>query len=260
MSLGLTGFARISLAGYIRLLLIALAIAALEICCRAGLISPQAVVPPSMMVVGLVRAFADPGVLGDLLHTFVTVIIAIIASISGGFLLGFVIHGVPRLRRAIEPLLAAYYAVPNFAFYPLLIVMFGLGMGPLVVLGTMYGIVAMVAATLLALDRVPAVMTRTARVFRLTPIQEIWRIRLPAAMPWLFAGLKLAIAYSFIGVIAGEFILSTKGIGHRIAFAYDNFDVVTMYGMILFVLIVVGGVNLFLHAREQFLMRTRTNG
>jgi len=249
-----------NLAGWIRLMLITVAIVALEVSCRMGFVSPQAVVPPSMMVVGLVRAFADPDVIGDLVQTFVTVIIAIIASISGGFLLGFLIHGLPRLRRPIEPLLAAYYAVPNFAFYPLLIVLFGLGMGPLVVLGTMYGIVAMVAATLLALDRVPAVMTRTARVFHLSPAQEMWRIRLPAAMPWLFAGVKLAIAYSFIGVIAGEFILSTKGIGHRIAFAYDNFDVVTMYGMILFVLIVVGGVNLFLHAREQLLMRTRTNG
>ena len=52
----------------------------------------------------------------------------------------------------------------------------------------------------------------------------MWRIRLPAAAPHLFSGLKLAVAYSFIGVIAGEFILSTKGVGHEIAYAYNNFD------------------------------------
>ena len=45
------------------------------------------------------------------------------------------------------------------------------------------------------------------------------------------------MAYSFIGVIAGEFILSTSGIGHEIAFAYDNFDNPRMYGLILFVLV-----------------------
>jgi NitT/TauT family transport system permease protein len=249
-----------TLAGGIRLALIVLAVAALELACRLGLVSAQAVVPPSMMVVGLVRAFGNLSVLADLFWTFITVLAAVIAAIIGGFVLGFALHGFPRIRRGIEPLLAVYYAVPNFAFYPLLIVLFGLGVGPLIVLGTMYGIVAMMAATLLAFDRVPNVMTRTARVFRMGAMEEVRRIRLPAAMPWLFAGIKLAIAYSFIGVIAGEFILSTKGIGHRIAFAYDNFDIVTMYGLILFVLIVVGGVNLVLHAREQTLMRTRTNG
>ena len=249
-----------TLAGWIRLSLIVAAILALELACRTGLVSPLAVVPPSMMVVGLARAFTSVAVLTDLWWTALTVTIAITASVLGGFVLGFVLHGQPRVRRHVEPLLAVYYAVPNFAFYPLLIVLFGLGVGPLVVLGTMYGIVAMLASTLLAFDRVPRVMSRTARVFHLSPVQEILKIRLPAAMPWLFAGVKLAIAYSLIGIIAGEFILSTKGIGHRIAFAYDNFDIVTMYGMILFVLLLVGGVNMLLHGREQRLMRTRTNG
>ena len=249
-----------TLAGWLRLALIAAAIGALELACRLGAVSPQAIVAPSVMVGGMLRAFADPDVLTDLLQTVLAVAAAVAASVVGGFLIGFLVHGLPRTRRRLEPLLAVYYAVPNFAFYPLLIVLFGLGMGPLIVLGTLYGIVAMIAATLLAFDRVPAVMLRTARVLHLGPARTLLEIRLPAAMPWLFSGIKLAIAYSFIGVIAGEFILSTAGIGHRIAFAYDNFDIVTMYGMILFVVIAVGGVNLVLHAREQRLMRTRTNG
>lgn len=247
-------------AGWIRVALIVLAVGALEAACRGGVVSAQAVVAPSVMVWGMVRAFGDGGVVGDVGQTFLTVGIAVGLAVGGGFLLGFGLHGWGWGRRRVEPLLAVYYAVPNFAFYPLLIVLFGLGMGPLVVLGTMYGVVAMVAATLLAFDRVPGVMGRTARVMRLTPGVALWRVRLPAAVPWLFAGVKLAIAYCFIGVIAGEFILSTKGVGHRIAFAYDNFDIVTMYGLILFVLIVVGGINLVLHGREQALMRTRTNG
>ena len=75
----------------------------------------------------------------------------------------------------------------------------------------------------------------------------MWRIRLPAAAPHLFSGLKLAVAYSFIGVIAGEFILSTMGVGHEIAFAYDNFDNPRMYGLILFVLCVVTVFNLLVY-------------
>jgi NitT/TauT family transport system permease protein len=244
-------------AGWLRLGIVAAAIVALEIACRLGKIPAQAVVPPSRMVAGMIAAFADPAILADLGETALAVGIAVAVSVLGGFGLGFALHAAPRLRRPVEPLLAAYYAVPTFAFYPLLIVLFGLGLGPLVVLGTLYGIVAMLAGTLLAFDRVPAVLRRTARIHRMGAWEELVRIRLPAATPYLFGGVKLAIAYSFIGVIAGEFILSTTGIGHRIAFAYDNFDIVTMYGLILFVLVFVGGLNLMLHAQEQRLMRTR---
>jgi len=249
----------VRLAGWIRLGIVAAAVAALEIGCRAGGISAQAVIPPSRMVVGMVEAFGDPAILGDLFQTAIAVSAAVAAAVVCGFLLGFLLHGLPRVRRHVEPLLAVYYAVPTFAFYPLLIVLFGLGLGPLVVLGTLYGFVAMLAGTILAFDRVPGVLHRTALVYRMGAWEELWRIRLPAATPYLFGGVKLAIAYSFIGVIAGEFILSTRGIGHQIAFAYDNFDIVTMYGLILFVLIVVGGLNLVLHDREQKMMRLRVN-
>ena len=56
---------------------------------------------------------------------------------------------------------------------------------------------------------------------------------LPAAAPWLFTGAKLAVAYSFIGVIAGEFVLAGAGLGYAIAFAYNSFDNATMYGLMI---------------------------
>ena len=117
--------------------------------------------------------------------------------------------------------------------------------------------VAMIVATLAGLDRVPRVLLRTARVHRLSLLDEIWRIRLPAAAPHLLSGVKLAVAYSFIGVIAGEFILSTSGIGHEIAYAYDNFDNPRMYALILFVLAVVTAFNMTVYAWERRLARRR---
>jgi NitT/TauT family transport system permease protein len=82
-------------------------------------------------------------------------------------------------------------------------------------------------------------------------------VRLPAAAPHILSGLKLAVAYSFIGVIAGEFILSTSGIGHEIAFAYDNFDNPRMYALILFVLGIVTLFNMAVFAWERRMLRRR---
>jgi NitT/TauT family transport system permease protein len=209
------------------------------------------------MVRAMVEVLASGEIAADIRQTFTAVVVAAALAISGGFVLGFLIHLSPRTRAALDPLLAAYYAIPHVAFYPLLIVVFGLGIGPLIVLATAFGIVAMIIATLIGLDRVPRVLMRTARVHRLSPLQEMALVRLPAAMPHLLSGLKLALSYAFIGVIAGEFILSTAGVGHAIAYAYDNFDNRRMYGLIVFVIGFMVMVNTLVLVWERRMAQRR---
>src|SRR5205823_7343296 len=136
----------------------------------------------------------------------------------------------------------------------LLVALFGLNTIPLIVIGFVFATAAMVISTLNGLDRVPRVMTKTARILRLSPVRAVLMVTLPAAAPYLFTGLKLALAYSFIGVIAGEFILSGGGLGFSIAYAYNNFDNQTMYAVMLFVLTTVTVVNGALHVWEQRLL------
>ena len=71
------------------------------------------------------------------------------------------------------------------------------------------------------------------------------------------SGLKLAIVYAFIGVIAGEFVLSGAGFGFQIAFAYNSFDNPTMYGLMILLLGFVGGLNLLLYTWERRLYLRR---
>ena len=241
----------------IRTIVLLGALAALEVACRTGAIDKAMIIAPSAMVVALFKELGSDEFGLHLTQTMTAVSIAMSLSIVGGFVIGFILNWVPFLRRAFSPFLAAYYAIPHFAFYPLLIVIFGLGSTPLIVLATLFAMVAMILATMAGLDRVPRVLLKTARVHRLSLLDEIWRIRLPAAAPHLLSGLKLAVAYSFIGVIAGEFILSTSGIGHEIAYAYDNFDNPRMYALILFVLAIVTSFNMAVYAYERRLMRRR---
>jgi NitT/TauT family transport system permease protein len=131
-------------------------------------------------------------------------------------------------------------------------VAFGIGSGAIVAIAFLLGVVAMVASTLSALDRLPGVLVRTARVLRLGRMQTVLLVLLPAIAPQLFAGVRLAVAYAFIGVIASEFILSGRGLGFAIAYAYNNFDNREMYGLMLLVVLVVTAVNAglaWLHGR-----------
>jgi NitT/TauT family transport system permease protein len=239
----------------LRLALIATVVAALELVCRAGLVDRLTLIAPSEMTVALYRLLASGRVAADITFTLHNAAWAIALSVVAGFAIGAGLHAVPRARRVLDPLFSAYYAVPTFVLYPLMIVAFGVGATSLIVMGALFGIVAMIVNTLIGLDRVPRAHVKTAQVLRLGPVRAMLRVRLPAAAPFLVTGIKLAVAYSVIGVVAGEFILATAGIGKRIAFAYNDFDNRTMYGLLLFLLAIVVMLNSLVHGWEQRLHR-----
>jgi NitT/TauT family transport system permease protein len=224
--------------------LVAGAVVALEWACRAGLVDSVTMVPPSRMVTALAAmAGGAPWFWPDAGSTFRNVCAAAILSIVPGFAVGLGIHSLPRLRAVLNPVFLSYYSVPTFVFYPLLIVIFGINSLSLIAMGAMFGIVAMISATLGAIDRIPQVYGKAARIARLSPWQTALRIQLPAALPRLITGIRLAVAYSVIGVIAGEFIIATAGLGRRLKLAYNDFDTATMYGLILLIFIAVAIVN-----------------
>ena len=238
-------------AGVIRLAVIVAAVGALEIACRTGIVDPITIIPPSRMALGAWKLLASGEYTHDIVLTLWTVALACLIAVAAGFALGFLLYRLPRFRRAVDPLLASYYAIPTFIFYPLFIVLFGLNRWPLVAIGFIFAFIAMAINTLAGFERVPRVLRRTARAMRLSTTEELARITIPACAPYLFTGVKLAIVYSFIGVIAGEFVLSGAGIGHRIAFAYNNFDNAVMYGLMLLLITFVGGLNMLLYSWER---------
>jgi NitT/TauT family transport system permease protein len=244
-------------AGWIRLALIAGALAVLEAACRYGFVSRDAVIPPSRMLEGSWRALAAEETRADIWLTLQNVALSLVLSLIAGTAAGLLLHKATRLRRALDPLLASYYAVPTFVFYPLFIVLFGLNRWPLIAIGFLFAVVAVIINTLDGLARIPRAFVRTAAVMRLTPAQYAIHIILPAAAPWLFTGAKFAVAYSFIGVIAGEFVVSGAGIGHAIAFAYNSFDNRMMYGLIVLLFVLVGSVNTLLSLWERRLYARR---
>jgi NitT/TauT family transport system permease protein len=231
----------------------------LELLCRTGVIDPLTVIPPSDMVAAMVERIGSGELDESMIQTFSTIAIAFVLAVSLGTLAGAIIHRVPRLRDVVDPLLASYYSVPTFIFYPLLVALFELGKTPLIVLGVMSAAPAMMISTLSGLDGVPRVLLKLARAQRLGPVRTLWWIVLPSALPRLFTGFKLALSYALIGVIAGEFLLSGTGLGFAISFAYQSFDNHAMYGLMLFVLLIAVIANGLLYSWEGRLARRRTN-
>lgn len=248
---------RASAVGWSRIAVIVGSVVLLEILCRTKIINPLTIIPPSAMAAKLYEILASGQMTDDIIQTFSTVAIAFVFSVIVGLGIGALVHAMPRVRRAIDPLLASYYSIPFFVFYPLLIALFGLNTIPLIAIGVVFATAAMVISTLNGLDRVPRVLVKTAKIYRMSPVSTVMLLTLPSAAPYLFTGLKLALAYAFIGIIAGEFILSGGGLGFSIAYAYQNFDNDTMYALMMFVLVVVTVMNAALHMWEQRLLKRR---
>jgi len=133
----------------------------------------------------------------------------------------------------------------------------GLGDAPQIAIGFMLGVVAVIVNTLNGLDRVPRVLRKSARIQRLNPVETALTVTLPYAAPYVLTGAKLAVAYSLIGVIGAEFIMSRGGMGYEISFAYTNFDNATMYPLILLILLVSIALNTALSRWEKTLLSRR---
>jgi NitT/TauT family transport system permease protein len=232
-------------------------VALLELLCRTGVIDNFTMPPPTRIVQDLWTILASGKLNAAIFKTLGNAAIAFGLAVVVGVIVGVVIHGLPALRETLDPLFATYYAIPVLAFYPLLIILFGLGDIPQIVIAFMLGVVAVILNTLNGLDRVPRVLLKTARINGMGPLETAVKVTLPCAAPYVLTGVKLAIAYSLIGIIGSEFIMSKGGMGFEIAFAYTNFDNATMYPLILLVLIVSISANMLLGAWERMILARR---
>lgn len=235
----------------IRIAGIALTLVAIEMAFHLRLVSGSHLFPPSKITVALLDLMRTPDFWDAVGFSARGVALAFALAVSSGCIIGAILHKLPRFRTTIEPLIASYYALPFFVLYPLLVVLMGLNQGPIVLIGYLYAVMAMLVGTLGGLDRIPLVLRRTGRMMRLSNTEQAIYISLPAAAPYLFTGAKLALGYSITGVLGSEFIMADQGYGYQIAFAYNNFEDLKMYALLLFLLVVVSILTVLLHWAER---------
>jgi NitT/TauT family transport system permease protein len=151
-------------------------------------------------------------------------VLAVLFGLSFGFALGL-----SRLANAVfEPILVASYAIPKITLYPILLLMFGLGMPGKVAFGVIHGVIPIALFTTSAVRHIRPVLLKTGRTLGLGPFEMSRRILLPAAMPEIFSGLRIGFALTLIGVILGEMFASQRGIGFMLmnAIGLHNVDII----------------------------------
>jgi len=152
-------------------------------------------------------------------HTWVT-----LYETLGGFALSMVV-GVPlavlivyspALRAAIYPLVILAQSVPKIAIAPVLLLVLGYGEVPKMVVAFLVAFFPVVVDTATGLAATPPELLDLSRSYRASAFKTFLKVRLPMALPFIFAGAKVAITLSVIGAVVGEFVGSDKGLGYVI--------------------------------------------
>jgi NitT/TauT family transport system permease protein len=223
----------------------------LEIIGQKKLVSPTMISPPSVMITKLFQLSYEGKITANLTRTMVEVFAAFSLAAALGIGLGILFWKLPRFGRLVEPYLVSAYAVPFLLFYPVLLVLLGLGSLPIIVMAAVGSMVSIVLNTWIGFREIREVYVKVGQSLNCTRGQLFRKIYFPAAGPFIFAGLKLGFVYCLIGTIAMEFILAEKGLGFAVHYAYESFETPTMYAYILLIIIIAVLCNSVLFRGER---------
>jgi NitT/TauT family transport system permease protein len=182
--------------------------------------------------------------------------LAFILSALIGLALGL-IFGVRRFAGEVaEPILAGFYTIPKVTLYPVVLLLFGLGMSAKVAFGVMHGLVPVTLFTLGAVRNLPPVLVRTAKVLRLSPGRTMRWVLLPACLPDIVNGLRISFSLSLLGVLIGEMFSSQRGLGFLLVngMAQNNVPLSTAIVTVIVTIAILAN-TLMLRAARRFARR-----
>lgn len=195
----------------VALVLIAVWTAAVEF----GLVDKFFVSTPKEIGAYLVMSFKAE-LLPHALDTLLATLIAFALSTVGGVFGGLVLVECARTKRIIDPFLTAVNSLPRIALAPIFILWFGIGVTSKVALAFSLGFFIVLTSTVAGIRNIDPALIRLSRSLGCTAWQQFLRITFPWAVPSVFGGLKLALIYSFLGVVTSEMLAAKTGLGQLI--------------------------------------------
>jgi NitT/TauT family transport system permease protein len=163
------------------------------------------------------------------MYTMMTMLIGFGLAVVVGILLAILIVEVKLLENTLYALIAALNSVPKVAIAPLFVIWLGTGYGPKIAIAFLIAFFPIVIDSVLGLKSVSKDMLDLASSMQASQLAQFWRIRLPTALPSIFAGMKVGISLALVGTIVGEFVASDHGLGYIILTAQGTFETAQIF-------------------------------
>ena len=210
------------------------------ICVGFG-IRPFLLPRPSVILVDTLAVW--PNVLRHSWATLVTVLLGFAASVVVSLPLAMLIVSSKTIAAALYPLLVITQSIPKVALAPILVVALGANEVPRVIVTFLVAFFPLVVGTVAGLMATPPELIELGRACQAGKLQELLRIRLPFAIPFVFGGLKVAAALAVVGAVVAEFVGAEAGLGYLIQTSMAFFRTPLAFGAV--VILALMGILLF---------------
>ncbi len=212
---------------------------------------PEALSPPGATLRRVGEYVASAQFWGHAAATGLAFAYACVVALIGGLALGVAL-GANRLAGQVgEPILSSLYSIPKITLYPVILLVFGLGISAKVAFGALHGIFPVALFTVGALKNTSPVLIKTARVLRLSPLAAARTVLLPAALPEIVTGLRIGFSTTLLGTLIGELFASDRGIGFILIRAMEANKVLDIMALTLLLFAFAAIANALLLAVER---------
>ncbi len=207
--------------------------------------------PPSQVFESLLMQLESALFWRHLLVTSQEALLGFAIGVATALILGTAISQVSLLEKTLMPYVVMFQTVPKVALAPLFVVWFGFGLTSKVVMAAVISFFPMLINVIEGLRSAEADRVQMLTVFGASRTQIFRMVRLPSAMPFIFAGLDIGIVFAILGAVVGEFIGAQEGLGYLLLQTNYNFDIAGMFA----VLVVLSLMGLIAHTLIRFIQR-----
>ena len=188
---------------------------------------------PSQVAVALWRGFASGLYVQHLAHTLLETVLGFVAGSALGLVLGTAVAMSRPVEFFFYPYIVMFQSLPKVALAPLIVVWFGLGLTSKVINAALVAFFPLLVNTMVGLRSADEERVNLMRSLAATERQIFWMLRLPTALPFVMAGLDVAMIFALIGAIVAEFVGAQAGLGMLIQSMNFNMDVSGQFSVLL---------------------------
>lgn len=176
---------------------------------------------------------------------------ALVIAVVLGLLIGFTLALHRLSGDAMEPFLVSLYSIPKITLYPIILLVFGLGIPAKVAFGAIHGIIPVALFTLNAVRTIKPILVKTGHVLKLGPAAMVSQVLFPAAVPEIFTGIRVGFSLTLIGTILGEMFAAQFGLGYLLMNAISLYNVDLIMAVTFLLVAFAAVVNTILLAIDR---------
>lgn len=225
---------------------------------RAQVIPTAFIGQPSVFVPDFVYGVIDGSYWSATVATMQAVLTAFCIGTVAALATALIMTAVPSVERLLSPFIDALNALPRVALIPLFIIWFGLGMAQKVVSGVSIMYFVLLSATLAGAKSVDPDHLLLARSLGLSRGRVFLQVVIPSAIPSIFAGMKLGMIYTVLGVITAELMAGGRGLGTLVSHHSNTFNTNGVFAVLILLIILTSMIVAVMNALENRLGRWRT--